>query len=114
MPEKKEAVRSFLGKASYLDNFIENYAAIVTPLQQLTRREAEFHWGKQEDAFRKIKDSISNEKTMAFFDPGKTIILRTEATFNEGLSGASRFRIVTGHKPLFNKVKAKVPRRIEK
>ena len=104
---------------------------------------------------------------MAFFDPSKPIILRTEASFNEGLSaallqktdrgmqpvhfisrtmtetekrysqtekdalaikwakerlriyllGAPRFRIVTAHKPLiplFNKVKAKVPPRIEK
>ena len=28
VPENKEAVRSFLGMAGYLDNFIENYAAI--------------------------------------------------------------------------------------
>ena len=104
---------------------------------------------------------------MTFFDPSKPIILRTEASFSEGLSaallqktdrgiqpvhfishtvtetekrysqtekdalaikwakeeliiyllGAPRFRIVTAHKPLiplFNKVKAKVPPRIEK
>ena len=168
MPENKEAVRSFLGMAGYLDNFIENYAAIAAPLYQLTRKETKFSWGKQEkEAFRRIQDSISSEKTMAFFDPSKPIILRTEASFNEGLSaallqktdsgiqpvhfisrtmtetekrysqtekdalaikwakerlriyllGAPRFRIVTSHKPLiplFNKVKAKVPPRIEK
>ena len=104
---------------------------------------------------------------MAFFYPSKPIILRTEASFNEGLSvallqetdrgiqlvhfisrtmietekrysqtekdalaikwakerlriyqlEAPRFRIVTAHKPLvplFNKVQAKVPPRIEK
>ena len=168
MPENKEAVRSFLGMAGYLDNFIENYAAIAAPLYQLTRKETKFSWGKQEkEAFRRIQDNISSEKTMAFFDPSKPIILRTEASFNEGLSaallqktdsgiqpvhfisrtmtetekrysqtekdalaikwakerlriyllGAPRFRIVTSHKPLiplFNKVKAKVPPRIEK
>ena len=168
MPENKEAVRSFLGMAGYLDNFIENYAAIAAPLYQLTRKETKFAWGKQEkEAFRRIQDNISSEKTMAFFDPRKPIILRTEASFNEGLSaallqktdsgiqpvhfisrtmtetekrysqtekdalaikwakerlriyllGAPRFRIVTAHKPLiplFNKVKAKVPPRIEK
>ena len=168
VPENKEAVRSFLGMAGYLDNFIQNYAAIAAPLYQLTRKETKFHWGKQEEeAFRKIQDTISSEKTMAFFDPSKPIILRTEASFNEGLSaallqktdrgiqpvhfisrtmtetekrysqtekdalaikwakerlriyllGAPRFRIVTAHKPLvplFNKVKAKVPPRIEK
>ena len=104
---------------------------------------------------------------MAFFEPSKPMILRTEATFNERLSaallqktdrgiqpvhfisrtmtdtekrysqtekdalaikwpkerlriyllGAPKFRIVTANKPLlplFNKVKAKVPPRIEK
>ena len=103
---------------------------------------------------------------MAFFEPSKPIILRTEASFNEGLSaallhkkdrgiqpihfisrtmtdterrygqtekdalaikwakdrlriyllGAPKLRIVTAHKPLiplFNKVKAKVPPRIQ-
>lgn len=168
VPESKEAVRSFLGMAGYLDNFIKNYAAIAAPLYQLTRKETKFHWGKQEEgAFRKIQEEISSDKTMAFFDPSKPIILRTEASFNEGLSaallqktdrgiqpvhfisrtmtetekrysqtekdalaikwakerlriyllGAPRFRIVTAHKPLvplFNKVKAKVPPRIEK
>ena len=37
--ENKEAVRSFLGMAGYLDNFIKNYAAIAAPLYQLTRKE---------------------------------------------------------------------------
>ena len=168
VPENKEAVRSFLGMAGYLDNFIKNYAAIAAPLYQLTRKETKFQWGKEEEeAFRKIQDGISSERTMAFFDPNRPIILRTEASFNEGLSaaliqktdrgmqpvhfisrtmtetekrysqtekdalaikwakerlriyllGAPRFRIVTAHKPLlplFNKVKAKMPPRVEK
>ena len=85
MPENKEAVRTFLGMAGYLDNFIENYAAIAAPLYQLTRKETKFAWSKQEkEAFRRIQDNISSEKTMAFFDPSKPIILRTEASFNEG------------------------------
>jgi len=67
MPENREAVRSFLGMAGYLENFIQNYAAIAAPLYQLTRKETKFHWDKQEEeAFRKIEDSISSEKTMAW------------------------------------------------
>ena len=59
MPENKEAVRSFLGMAGYLDTFIENYAAIAAPLYQLTRKETKFSWGKQEkEAFRRIQDNI--------------------------------------------------------
>ena len=89
MPESKEAVQSFLGMAGYLDSFFTNYASIAAPLYQLTRRETKFHWGKQEKvAFMKIQESISSEKTVAFFDPSKPIILCTEVRFNEGLSAA--------------------------
>ena len=74
VPESKEAVRSFLGMTGYLDNFIQNYAAIAAPLYQLTRKETKFHWGKQEDeAFGQIQDTISSEATMAFFDRSKPI-----------------------------------------
>ena len=87
VPENKEAVRSFLGMAGYLDNFIKNYSAIVALLYQLTSKEMKFHWSKQEEtAFREIQDSISSEKTMAFFNPSKPIILHKQASFNEGLS----------------------------
>lgn len=92
VPENKEAVRSFLGMAGYLDNFIKNYAAIAAPLYQVTRKETDYYWSKQEEeAFKKKQDNISSEKTMAFFNPSKPMILRTEASFNEG-SLAARFQ----------------------
>ena len=72
VPESKEVVRSFLRMVGYLDSFINNYAAIAAPLYQLTK----FRWGNEGDeAFKKIQDSISNEKNMAFFDPSRPIIL---------------------------------------
>ena len=101
VPENKEAVRSFLGMAGYLDNFIKNYAAIAAPLYQLTSKETKFYWGKQEEeAFRKILDNISTEKTMAFFDPSKPLILRTEASFNEGLSASPLQKTDRGIQPV--------------
>jgi hypothetical protein len=33
-----------------------------------------------------LKDNITNEITMAFFSPTRPIVLRCEASFNEGLS----------------------------
>ena len=101
MVENKEAVRSFLGMAGYLDDFIKNYAAMVAPLYQLTSKVTKFYWGKQEEeAFRKILDNISTEKTRAFFDPSKPIILRTEASFNKGLSGAPLQKTDRGIQPV--------------
>ena len=38
VPENKKAVRSFLGMAGYLNNFIQNNVAIAAPLYQLTRK----------------------------------------------------------------------------
>ena len=75
--------------AGYLNNYISNYAAIAAPLYQLTRKDTKFNWEKEEEkSFRKIQDSISNDKTMVFFKPSRSIILRTEASFNQGLSAA--------------------------
>ena len=100
-PESKEAVRSFLGMAGYLNRFIDNYATIAAPLYHLTRRETRFKWGETEEkAFRQIQDSISDSQTMAYFDPNKPIILRTEASFNEGLSAALFHKTCKGTQPV--------------
>ena len=76
--------------ADHLENYISNYAAIAAPLYQLTRKDTKFKWEKEEEkVFRKIQDSISNDKTVAFFDPSRPIILRTEASYtNQGLLAA--------------------------
>ena len=87
--------------AGYLDNYISNYAAIAAPLYQLTRKDAKFKWQKEEEkAFRKIQDSISNDKTMAFFDPSRPIILHTEASYNQGLSAALPQKTDRGIQPV--------------
>ncbi|PFX14103.1 Retrovirus-related Pol polyprotein [Stylophora pistillata] len=100
-PQSKEEVRSFLGMAGYLDNFIPNYASIAAPLHRLTRKETKFHWGKEEhEAFQKIRENLSDEKTMAYFDLGKQIILRTEASYNEGLSAALLQKTENGMQPV--------------
>ena len=78
-----------------------NYAAIAAPLYQITRKETKFQWGsKEEKAFRKIQDSISSDKTMAYFDPSKPIILQTEASFSEGLSAALLQKTDKGIQPV--------------
>lgn len=90
VPENNEAIQSFLGMA-----------AIAAPLYQLTRKETKFARGTQEEeAFRKIQDNISGEKTMAFFDPSKPIILHTEASFNEGLPAALHQKTDTRIQPV--------------
>lgn len=75
--------------AGYLHNFINNYATVAAPLYELTRKEVKFLWRKKEEkAFFKIKECISNDKTVAYFDPKRPIILWMEARYHEGLSAA--------------------------
>lgn len=79
-PKSKEELKGFLGIAGYQHNFIQGYASIAAPLHQLTRKETKFHWWEKEyKASRRIQDSLSDDQTLAYFDPDKQIILRTEA-----------------------------------
>ena len=44
-------------------------------------------WGPEEEAaFNKLKDSITNEKTMIYFNPKRSIVVRVEASYHDGLS----------------------------
>ena len=71
----------------YLDDLIPEYARIVAPLRELTRDKTKFSWGeKQKMAFDELKQKIMNERTMAY--PKLPIIVRTAASFNEGLAAA--------------------------
>ena len=46
-----------------------------------------FKWGPEEEtAFNKLKDSITNEKTMIYFNPKQQTFVRTEASYHGGLS----------------------------
>ena len=71
----------------YLSKFIPCYAVLTAPLRKLTGQDIPFAWGPEEaETFQTLKDSITYEDTMAFFDPRKPIVMRTEASFHEGLS----------------------------
>ena len=86
-PGSRDEVRSFLGMIGYLSKFIPRYAVLTAPLRKLTGQVIPFAWGPEEaEAFQTLKDSITCEDTMTFFDPRKPIVVRTEASFHEGLS----------------------------
>lgn len=86
-PESKSAVRSFLGMTGYLSKFIPNYSTLTAPLRKLTLKDTKFHWGPEEElAFNKLKSCITSEDTMVFYSVNRPTVLRTEASFNEGLS----------------------------
>ena len=100
-PETKEVVRSFLGMTGYLSKFIPRYASITAPLRKLTQKDVRFHWGVEEqDAFEKLKASITSDDTMIFFNPHKPIVVRAEASYHDGLSAGLFQDIGKGLQPV--------------
>ena len=86
-PSLKTEARSFLGITGYLSKFIPLYASLTKPLRELTHKEATFQWRREEDdAFEELKVNISGKDTMAVFNPKLPIMVRVEASYNEGLS----------------------------
>ena len=85
----------------YLAKFIPRYASLTQPLRELTRNNTKFHWGPEEQrAFEKLKHSITNDDTVAFFHPERPTMVRTEASYNEGLSAGLFQRTAKGWQPV--------------
>lgn len=100
-PKSKDEVRSLLGMTGYLSNFIPQYSTLTAPLRLLTRQENRFKWTRdQKKAFQKLKDAITSSETMMYFDPEKPILLRTEASYNEGISAGLFQPSEKGPKPV--------------
>eukprot|EP00795_Rhopilema_esculentum_P016076 gene16076-7425_t len=69
-PASAAEVRSFLGMANFSAHFIRNYSALTTPLRLLTRKNVTFNWtNDRQNAFQSIKEALSQDTTMAYFDP---------------------------------------------
>jgi len=86
-PTTVSELKSFLGMTSYCSRFISNYATITEPLRRLTRQETIWSWGKeQQEAFEELKQELSGETVIAYYDPDKDIEVITDAS-PIGLSG---------------------------
>ncbi|KAI8503764.1 hypothetical protein Bbelb_187350 [Branchiostoma belcheri] len=60
-------VRSLLGMTNFLSRFVPEYASIVKPLRDLTRRSTPWAWGKkQNEAFDAVKKALSHEKNLSY------------------------------------------------
>ena len=80
-PQTIKDVQAFLGLANYNRKFIQDYSKIATPLTNLTKKEVEFRWTKdQETAFQRLKQASASAPILAMFDPMKKIIIETDAS----------------------------------
>ncbi|XP_065064039.1 uncharacterized protein K02A2.6-like [Rhopilema esculentum] len=70
VPTNATEVRSFLGLVNFCSHFIKDYATLTEPLRKLTRKETTFAWNKEQQAsFTKLKESLTNASTMAYYQP---------------------------------------------
>ena len=74
-------LRSFIGLANYLRNFVQNFAEIISPLYKLLKKEVIWKWGVIENnAFNRLKDAIGTHKVLKRYDPDGDLVLQTDAS----------------------------------
>ena len=80
-PQNQSEVRSFLGMAQFSARFIQNFATLTEPLRELTKQTSEWRWGEKEaSAFQRVKDSLEELATTAYFDMQNGIEIVVDAS----------------------------------
>ena len=80
-PRTPKEVRSFLGLAGYYRRFCANYAKIVHPLHQLTRKGVDFCWTPEcQAAFEQVKILLTQAPVLAYPRFEQPYVLFTDAS----------------------------------
>ncbi len=81
IPKNVRGVRSFLGLANFYRRFIEGYAQVARPLNDLTKKDTPFAWkAEQQAAFDLLKERFTTAPILAYPDNDKTFRLETDAS----------------------------------
>ena len=58
--------------ANFYRRFVKGFAAIAKPMTDLTKKDRDFTWGKEEEeAFQKLKDALTSAPILQVFDEDK-------------------------------------------
>ena len=69
VPENVGQLRSFLVLANYIRKFVIGWAALVAPLQQLTKKDKDFAWTAEcDEAFEGVKRALTTAPVLALPD----------------------------------------------
>lgn len=80
-PEDKTSLLEFLGLATYMSPFIPKLADQTANLRMLLKKDVPFVWSPTYQAtFDKIKQSICQATTLAYYDPTKETVLQVDAS----------------------------------
>jgi hypothetical protein len=84
-PKNARQVKQFLGLASYYRKFIQNFADVAKPLNELTRQDTQFKWSSEcEMAFEELKRRLASPPILKFPDFDRPFTITTDAS-NIGL-----------------------------
>ena len=74
-------VRSLLGMANYSSKYIQDYATIMAPLRELTKKNIKFKWTYQhQQAFETLTQALTSAQVMAYFDITKETLVTIDAS----------------------------------
>ena len=80
-PNSPSEVKSFLGMTGFISHFIPNYSTITEPLCRLTKQDEIWMWtDEQENSFQTLKDTLTSDTIMTYFDPSKETELWVDAS----------------------------------
>ena len=86
-PKNVQGIRSFLGLANFYWHFIQDYAKVAQPLNDLTKKDEPFVWKEvQQEAFDKLKMLFTTAPVLAF--PNNDCQFRLESDVSEFATGA--------------------------
>ncbi|KAG2960384.1 hypothetical protein PC119_g26399 [Phytophthora cactorum] len=74
-------LRQFLGLATYLCKYVENYAGKIRPLSQLLKKEAEWKWTAEcQQAFDAVKQGLTEAPILAVVDQDRPFHVACDAS----------------------------------
>ena len=80
-PKNAKGIKTFLGMTGFFRKFIKNYAKIAAPLTSLLKKDANFHWGHdQQVAWETLKHELSVAPTLMHPDVSKRFTLMTDSS----------------------------------
>ena len=78
-PQDVNQLRSFLGLANYCERFFKSLATITAPLRELTIKGVPWLWTQQHVAFETVKQELTKDCTMAFYNPEYKSLVTVDA-----------------------------------
>ncbi|XP_064476235.1 uncharacterized protein K02A2.6-like [Ornithodoros turicata] len=80
-PQNVSDLRRILGMFNHVGRFIPNMSTLSAPLRELLVKNVDWYWGNgQQDAFQRLKASISSGICMAKYNPNLQTILSADAS----------------------------------